>query len=109
MPLSAEQRERLRSAALAAGLGEDEVVKAAEAKVAGAGTNPKSADTPDTGPLAAERFLIGFLPYVTVREFREIVLGLSGEVPDSDMFTGEWLNIHGQTGGQAPPVDEGDQ
>ncbi len=46
--------------------------------------------------LAADRFLIGHLPYVTVREFREDVLRISGDIADSDLFTGEWLNLHGQ-------------
>ena len=118
MQLSEDMIKRLSERAQQAGLDPQEVIAAAqnvrppEEPLPSEGGGPPSQEPEDneqrgTAPserLLADRMLIGFLPFVTVREFREQWMGLSGDVPDAELFTGEWLRIHGQ----APPAATGD-
>ena len=90
--LSPEKRAAVEAEADRLGVDRVAAVAAAE-KMAGASGD--SDPTAKQAALVAERFLIGFMPYVTVREFRTRVLGLTNHVADEHLFTGEWLNIHG--------------
>lgn len=112
-PLSDIDRKRLVQAAEERGLDPDEVIRAAERHDAERNAlrdntdkrdddddqdDADGAGKRDDGRPIAERMLIGFLPFVTVREFRSLWLGLDERVPDDELMTGEWLLIHGSTG-----------
>lgn len=110
MALTPEQMQRLREAAITKGVSPESVVAAGERFASSSASATESGDDePDTGEesaLTAERFLVGFLPYITVREFRTIVLGIDTNVADEQLFTGEWLVLHGGahvTGGGEEP------
>lgn len=90
--LSEEKRKAVAAEAARVGVSEADAIAAAE-KISG---DAQAADgEPAQAALVAERFLIGFLPYVTVNELRTKVLGLTEKVADDHLFTGEWLDIHG--------------
>ena len=106
MALSEQQRSRIVALARERGVDPEEALEAAESmsggRAEGGAGDPVAAD----GKPLAERFLIGFLPYVRVREFREIWLGLDARVPDDELMTGEWLDLHGQQAGRPAGGDE---
>ena len=108
MPLSAEQEKALRAAAAEAGANPDEVVKAAEEELAQAEPKAKPEPEPEddgssksndkpTRPVA-DRLLIGFLPFIKVKELRAIWLGLPDSIPDDELTCSEYQLKHG-----APP------
>lgn len=62
----------------------------------------QDAAAPDKGarPLF-DRLLLGALPFVRVREFRSVWLGLTERIPDDDLMCGEFAAKHG--GASASP------
>ena len=102
MPLSDSQREDLRRVAEERGVDADELIREAEQLAAERdGSGRPEAGGGDEGAVgqgqrpAFDRFLIGALPYVRVREFRSIWLGLEESIQDDDLPTGVWLERHG--------------
>ncbi len=109
MPLSDQQIARLTEKAEASGVSVDATLRSAEILIDSESKVPdtSSSDDIDGFPtLAAERFLVGFLPYVTVREFRTLVLGIQAHVADEELFTGEWLALHGSVVSVAEEIVE---
>ena len=102
--LTDEQKKKVSDLARSKGVSESDALSAAEKLIAGGDGSIEPAQ--EESALAAERFLIGFLPYITVREFRTLVLGISGDVVDSDKFTGEWLDIHGSQSAEPSQIDK---
>jgi hypothetical protein len=49
----------------------------------------------------AERLLVGFLPFIRVRELRQHWLGLDERIPDDDLTCGEYQVKHGGGAGAA--------
>jgi phage gp29-like protein len=47
---------------------------------------------------AADRLLVGFLPFIKVRELRDVWLGLDERIPDDEMTCGEYQAKHGVAG-----------
>lgn len=86
MPLDERQLVVLREAALRNGVDEAALIRAAEGGTDG-----------DDGPVrpTAERLLIGFLPFIKVRELRELWLGLEERVADDEMMCGDFALKHG--------------
>lgn len=100
--LSESQKAALRAAAEAEGLDEAELLRAAEAEI-GERAPAQGNKQPSKGGSArpvADRLLVGFLPFIRVRELRKHWLGLEEPLPDDDMTCGAFAAKHG--GDSAP-------
>ena len=104
MPLDPATRDRVIAEAKRRGVDPDAAIAAAE-KVA-----PKS-DAPSDKPASADpsrpiadRLLIGFLPYIKVRELRAIWLGLPDRIDDDEMTCGDYQAKHG--GAASAPAND---
>lgn len=99
MSLSREQVAALRALAEQEGVDPDELVSVAKEE----SENDEPAEPgASSGPLKADRLLIGHFPYMTTNEIRAAV-GLSA-IPGGDMPSGAWLAKNG--GAQSPGVPE---
>lgn len=94
MALSQDQRDRVIAMAEEAGLDTDEALREAERQMSEGDGSEGDGDEAKQRP-EADRFLIGFLPYVRVRELRQDWLGISERIEDDDLPTGRWLLKHG--------------
>lgn len=99
-PLSDIERELLRKVAEERGVDADALIAEGEAMRDGASGRSESqpsegGSTGGAGHPTFDRMLIGAFPYVRVRELRSIWLGIEERAPDDDLFTGEWLRLHG--------------
>lgn len=103
MPLDPAARERVIAEAKRRGVDPQAALTAAE-KVA-----PKesaaSSDKPsgDSSRPIVDRLLIGFLPFIKVRELRALWLGLDERIPDDEMTCGDYQAVHG--GAAAAPAE----
>ena len=104
-PLDPVTRDRVIAEAKRRGVDPDAALAAAE-KVA-----PKSeapSDKPSSGdsprPIA-DRLLIGFLPFIKVRELRAIWLGLDERIADDEMTCGDYQAKHGGIAGTPAPAE----
>lgn len=108
MALTAAQRQALQAAAQREGVNAAELIAEAE-RLSGGAPAPESAQpeqkTAGSRPVA-ERLLVGFLPFIKVRELRAIWLGLPDRIPDDEMTCGEFAVKHG---GGAASTSSGDQ
>ena len=108
MPLDASTMKRIRDEAMKRGADPEKAL--AEAERLRASSTPKApaaeADAPaeKNGRPLADRLLIGFLPFIKVRELRSEWLGLSERIPDDEMTCGEYQLKHG--GAPAPTTPE---
>lgn len=105
MPLDPATEQRIRAEAAKRGADPDAAVARAESIAAPAA---KSADP--TGRPIFDRLLLGALPFVRVREFRALWLGLAERIPDDEMMCGEFAAKHGGASaspGTAGPTDAG--
>ena len=111
MALSDIDRSRVTELAMSRGVDVAEALAEAEKLTAGnAPSGQTEASASDSDHPIAERMLVGFLPFVTVHEFRTIWRRLEERVEDDEMLTGDWLKLHGSTGGvSAPNEDSGGQ
>lgn len=118
MPLTDEQIEALRRAAEERGVDADALIERAESLLeqseSGAAPAPgESPQQPPGGPGQEQReaqLLIGHLPYVKVRELRQIwlkPLGLDKEFPDQELTIAEWNRKHGVPGWAPPAPPQG--
>jgi len=89
--LSAKQRAALEDAARREGVDARELVAEAERLSGGGDSDGETA----AGRPVAERLLIGFLPFIKVRELRSIWLGLDERIPDDELTCGEYSLRHG--------------
>lgn len=107
MPLDPTTEKRIRDEAVKRGADPDKAV--AHAEDLAAKKQPAAAGSSDEAPVKGEhplfdRMLLGALPFVRVREFRSIWLGLDERVPDDEMMCGEFAAKYG---GGAPAPDAG--
>jgi len=102
MRLTEKQAEIVSRRARELGVSEDEIIK----RLPSSDDAPASEDKSGPGQPTAERFLIGFLPFVTVKEFRTNWLRLEQPIVDDHLPTGEWLTKHGQAGGVATDTSD---
>lgn len=94
--LSDEQRQQLEEAARRSGMDPAEVVSAGE-RMSGSGEDPEQGDG---GRPIFERLLIGTLPFIRVRELRQLWLKLEERIPDDELMCGEFaLKYGGQPAG----------
>lgn len=110
MPLSPAQRERVAAEAQLRGVDPEAAIAAAE-KAARPRPSP---DAPSPAPASdaparpiADRLLIGFLPFIRVRELRANWLGLDERIADDDLTCGEFQAKYGGNGQPMPatPID----
>lgn len=84
--------------------GADPAKAIAEAERIAAGREPAErpgGEQPMPGKPVADRLLIGFLPFIKVRELRAEWLGLSERIPDDELTCGEYQLKHGGAGQSA--------
>lgn len=106
MPLDPATEKRIRDEAARRGVDPGDAVAEAEkfaAKKQPSATGSSDEPAKPDGRPTFDRFLLGALPFVTVREFRSVWLGLSERVPDDDLMTGDFLAKHG--GAAAAPAE----
>lgn len=99
MRLNPATEQRVRAEAERRGGDPDRAVARAESL---APKDPPSADkgdhAPDNGARpVADRLLVGFLPFIKVRELRAVWLGLPERIDDDEMTCGDYAAKHGGT------------
>lgn len=103
MPLDAATRERVIAEAKRRGVDPDAAVAAAERVAPKPNTDKDVGDkSADPSRPIADRLLIGFLPFIKVRELRANWLGLDERIPDDEMTCGDYQAKHG--GAAAAPA-----
>ncbi len=107
MPLSPAIRARVVDEAKRRGI-DPAVALAAAEKVAPAADSveddaPSTSDAP-TRPVA-DRLLVGFLPFIKVRELRALWLGLDDRIPDDELTCGDYQIKHGGAAAAPAPND----
>lgn len=102
MPLDQATRDRVTAEARRRGVDPEKAIARAE-ELDASGDAPR--ETSGTGPKrpVADRLLVGFLPFVKVRELRALWLGLDDRIPDDEMTCGDYAAKHG---GAAPAAAE---
>jgi hypothetical protein len=109
LPLDASTMKRIRDEAMKRGADPEKAL--AEAERLRASSTPKApaaeADAPaeKNGRPLADRLLIGFLPFIKVRELRTHWLGLPDSIPDDDLTCGDYQLKHGGGAAAAPAPD----
>lgn len=106
MPLDPATEKRIRDEAAKRGADPDKAVARAEELAAKKQPSGDAGDASAKGehPLF-DRMLLGALPFVRVREFRSIWLGLDERIPDDDMMCGDFAAKHGGGAGSPAPTD----
>ena len=105
MPLDPATRDRVIAEAKRRGVDPDAAIAAAE-KVAPKSDAPSEKPTSgDSSRPIADRLLIGFLPYIKVRELRAIWLGLPDRIDDDEMTCGDYQAAHGGIAGAPAPAE----
>ena len=106
-------RQRIEAEAKRRGIDPREAIAEAErlskskAQPSNEKTSESSSESPgDTGRPVADRLLIGFLPFIKVRELREHWLGLTERIADDELTCGDYQLKHGGAG--QPTAPEGD-
>lgn len=117
MPLSPAQRERVAAEAKRRGVDPEAAIAAAEKAArprSSPDDSPSADDAPPPAPASdaparpiADRLLIGFLPFIRVRELRANWLGLDERIADDDLTCGEFQAKYGGNGQPMPvvPID----
>lgn len=98
MSLDPAVEQRIRAEAARRGIDPGKAIAHAES-IAPKADSQAHADAP-AHPVF-DRMLIGALPFVTVREFRSVWLGLDARIPDDELMCGEFAAKHG--GASASP------
>ncbi len=109
MPLSPSQRERITAEAKRRGVDPEAAIAAAEKSARPAApveSAPPTEAAASSKPIA-DRLLIGFLPFILVRELRANWLGLDERIADDDLTCGEFQAKYGGNGQPMPatPID----
>jgi len=93
MPLNAKQRSLVEAEARRRGIDPAEAIAEAE-KRSGGSEASSTEDSAATRPVA-DRLLIGFLPFIKVRELRSIWLGLDDRIADDELTCAAYQVKHG--------------
>lgn len=104
MPLDPTTRARIVDEAKRRGIDPAVAIAAAEKVAPAAETAEDDAPSTSDAPArpVADRLLIGFLPFIKVRELRALWLGLDDRIPDDEMTCGDYQLKHG--GAAAAPA-----
>lgn len=108
MPLTEQQKSALEAEAKKHGIDPAELVAEAEAVLSKRDSKQPGgkgdAPAPDAGELP--KLFMYHLPFVRVREVRQIWLGLTESFPGDDEIASEWAAKHGggSGGGETPPA-----
>jgi hypothetical protein len=99
-------RRKIEAEAKRRGVDPADALQEAERLAADEAPSAPAEAAPDapTRPVA-DRLLIGFLPFIKVRELRQHWLGLDERIADDDMTCGEYQLKHGGAGAPAEPKD----
>lgn len=97
MPLDPAAEKRIRAEAAKRGQDPDAAVARAEKSGAKPSGNDAPAKPDAGGKPVADRLLIGFLPFIKVRELRAEWLGLTERIDDDEMTCGDFAAKHGGT------------
>ena len=98
--LSEEQIAALTEAAREHGIDPDAVLSAAENLSNARASQGEPGADPSGRPLF-ERLLIGTLPFIRVRELRQLWLKLDERIPDDEMMCGEFAAKYGGTAAES--------
>ena len=102
--LTEKQRAALTAAAKEQGVNPVDLIEEAEA-LSGDGGKPAEPDKPGTSSSGEPPKLFMYhLPFVRVREVRQVWLGLTESFPGDDEIASEWAAKHGADA--APPEPE---
>lgn len=106
MPLTEQQRAALQAEAKKRGVDPNKLIAEAEGVVAERdGKQPKGEPT---APGAGEppKLFMYHLPFVRVREVRQVWLGLTESFPGDEEIASDWAAKHGggSDGGETPPA-----
>ena len=103
MPLTDKQRAALEAKAKENGVDPAKLIAEAEAMSGGSDASGSKASSGAEQP----KLFMYLLPFVTVREVREVWLGLSESFPGDGEVASAWAAKQGgNTGGQPPPATE---
>lgn len=104
MPLDQRQRTAVEGEAKRRGIDPAKATAAAERIVDKAPSRSPAGDASAATPAASDKpILVGFAPFVRVREVRAY-MGLTERIPDDDMMCGEFAAKYGGAGSPASPV-----
>lgn len=105
MPLDPDVRARIEAEAKRRGANPAAAIARAEERAPTASPAAKDAPADDkSGRPVADRLLVGFLPFIKVRELRALWLGLNDRIPDDEMTCGDYQVAHG--GAAAAPATD---
>jgi hypothetical protein len=102
MPLDRDMEQRVRAAAEARGHDPDEAVAEAEKRMASRAAKGNAPKTGEASRPVADRLLVGFLPFIKVKELRANWLGLPDSIPDDELTCAQYQAKHG--GAAAAPA-----
>lgn len=105
MPLTSKQRAALEAKAKEKGIDPAELIAEAEA-LSAPSTDAKT--KPDAPSGEQPKLFMYLLPFVTVKEVREVWLGLSDSFPGDNEVASAWAAKQGggSSGGTPPPATE---
>lgn len=95
MALSLAAEKAIRAEAESRGVDPDEAVAHARSLPEFSGDQPDGPNQSKAERPIADRLLIGFLPFIKVKELRSIWLGLEERIPDDELTCGEFQIKHG--------------
>lgn len=96
MPLPESTRKRIESEAAKRGADPAKAIAEAERLIKPSVDAESEAAT--AGKPVADRLLVGFLPFIKVRELRAEWLGLSERIADDELTCGDYQLKHGGAG-----------
>jgi hypothetical protein len=104
MPLDPDMRAHIEAEAKRRGVDPAAAIARAEERAPTAAPAAKDAPDDKPGRPVADRLLVGFLPFIKVRELRAVWLGLDERIPDDEMTCGDYQVAHG--GAAAAPATD---
>lgn len=101
MPLTNQQRSALEAKAKEHGVDPQKLIAEAEAMMSAEPTRAEK--TGDAPTKEQPKLFMYLLPFVTVREVREVWLGLTDSFPGDNQVASAWAAKQGGGGGEPPP------
>lgn len=103
MPLDRATEDRIRAEARRRGVDENAAVDVARRSASSDSSGSEPSAPASDGRPVADRLLVGFLPFIKVRELRALWLGLADRVVDDEMMCGDFAAKHGGSSASAAP------
>lgn len=98
--LTEDQKNKLRTRAADSGVDPDALIAEAEKITSASDQTGNAAPSPGSAPTDPPKLFQYHLPFVTVREVRQVWLGLTEAFPGDNRVAAEWAAEHG--GGSSP-------